>query len=217
MHKVMIFAAGIAVGIAAASLNTWLPVLAQAATPSGNGDINGDGQIDIADAVTLLNWLFRGGTPPVPIDCDEPPTGKAMFRILNDLVCDNVAFPARLDVCGGTATDSFDPNNTATACVEVDANPGCAVKLTASTQACGDLEICGVFNAAPGRVYDFVLTVLGDGRLVLGYLDQAVQGDGQCPPFPQGGSFAGEIAGTCIPGAAGAGGARSFTAAGWGR
>ncbi len=32
-----------------------------------NGDVNGDGGRDIADAVYLLSWLFTGGPEPEPI------------------------------------------------------------------------------------------------------------------------------------------------------
>ena len=32
-----------------------------------NGDVNGSGEIDIADAQYLLNWLFLGGPDPVAI------------------------------------------------------------------------------------------------------------------------------------------------------
>jgi len=33
---------------------------------SANGDVNGDGTIDISDAVYLLSWRFQGGPAPVP-------------------------------------------------------------------------------------------------------------------------------------------------------
>ncbi len=36
-----------------------------AATPSVNGDVNGDGMIDVSDAVYTLLYLFKGGEPPV--------------------------------------------------------------------------------------------------------------------------------------------------------
>jgi len=32
---------------------------------AGNGDVNGDGKIDISDASYLLSWLFTGGNAPV--------------------------------------------------------------------------------------------------------------------------------------------------------
>jgi hypothetical protein len=38
-----------------------------AGTPSGNGDVNGDGALNITDAVYLLQHLFQGGPAPVPI------------------------------------------------------------------------------------------------------------------------------------------------------
>lgn len=43
------------------------------AAPSGNGDLNGDGTINISDAVYLLDHLFRGGPALMPIEC--PPVG----------------------------------------------------------------------------------------------------------------------------------------------
>jgi hypothetical protein len=43
----------------------------------GNGDVNADGAINITDAVHLLEWLFRGGPAPEPIEC-PPPGGGAL-------------------------------------------------------------------------------------------------------------------------------------------
>lgn len=40
---------------------------------AGSGDANGDGALDVADAVYLLLYLFKGGSPPVPIECPECP------------------------------------------------------------------------------------------------------------------------------------------------
>jgi hypothetical protein len=37
------------------------------ATAGANGDTNGDGVIDVSDAVRLLLFLFTGGPPPVPL------------------------------------------------------------------------------------------------------------------------------------------------------
>ncbi len=46
-----------------------------------NGDIDGDGAIDVTDAVRLLRWLFRDGPAPASIDCPVgaaclPPSGQ---------------------------------------------------------------------------------------------------------------------------------------------
>mgnify|MGYP001596254201 CR=1 FL=1 len=58
--------------LAAVLLAPRLPVRAGgAATPSGNGDVNGDGMIDVSDAVYTLLYLFKGGEPPVA--CADTP------------------------------------------------------------------------------------------------------------------------------------------------
>ncbi len=40
-------------------------------TATENGDTNGDGGIDVTDAVYLLNWLFTGGAEIAVLDCPE--------------------------------------------------------------------------------------------------------------------------------------------------
>ena len=35
--------------------------------PCGNGDVNGDGSVDLADAVYILQYLFGGGPEIVPL------------------------------------------------------------------------------------------------------------------------------------------------------
>jgi hypothetical protein len=47
------------------------------AAASSNGDVNGDGTIDLSDGVYILNWLFVGGPAPEPIEC-PPPGGGAL-------------------------------------------------------------------------------------------------------------------------------------------
>ncbi len=48
--------------------------------PVVNGDVNGDGQIDIADAIYLLTLQFLGGPEPVPLVCqtDEEDDGTGI-------------------------------------------------------------------------------------------------------------------------------------------
>ena len=36
-------------------------------TPNLNGDVNGDGSLNLTDAIFLLNFCFRAGEPPVPL------------------------------------------------------------------------------------------------------------------------------------------------------
>lgn len=40
--------------------------------PDYTGDVNRDGVIDLADVVFLINYLFRGGTAPVPLRLGDP-------------------------------------------------------------------------------------------------------------------------------------------------
>ncbi len=63
------FALGLLVGL---SLFLFVPhgtpqVVYAGGTPSGNGDVNASGKIDIADAVYLLAYLFAKGPEPEPI------------------------------------------------------------------------------------------------------------------------------------------------------
>jgi hypothetical protein len=44
----------------------------------GNGDVNGDGTIDISDAVYLLSSLFLGGKAPVAIECLQAGGGASI-------------------------------------------------------------------------------------------------------------------------------------------
>ncbi len=40
--------------------------------PRGNGDVNADDDINVSDAIYILNWLFREGPEPVPFPCSPP-------------------------------------------------------------------------------------------------------------------------------------------------
>jgi len=57
---------------------------ALAGPPSGNGDVNGSGGIDIADAIYILGYLFAQGPAPEAIEivacdsCCPPPSGGAL-------------------------------------------------------------------------------------------------------------------------------------------
>jgi hypothetical protein len=35
------------------------------------GDANGDGLLDLGDAVFILNYLFKGGDPPLPLQTGD--------------------------------------------------------------------------------------------------------------------------------------------------
>ncbi|MBI4602372.1 MAG: DUF1566 domain-containing protein [Planctomycetes bacterium] len=74
MRKLLLVSLAAFTGSVLAVLLLGLPLGVRAggrATPSGNGDVNGDGTIDIADAVYTLIYLFKGG--PAPVGCADSP------------------------------------------------------------------------------------------------------------------------------------------------
>ena len=44
------------------------PHVGYAGSPLCNGDVNGDGRVDIADGIYIINYQLRQGPPPVPIE-----------------------------------------------------------------------------------------------------------------------------------------------------
>jgi hypothetical protein len=91
-------------------LSSHVPVSAQgqpgydghgaAAVPSGNGDVNADGRLDIADAIYIISNQFHGGPAPLPIAC--PPTGlpatgqtKCYGYYGDTISCDSADFPGQ--------------------------------------------------------------------------------------------------------------------------
>ena len=55
-------------------------VMALDLAPVSGGDVNGDGMVNITDAVFLLNFLFIGGEPPAPAAESRPVTTLYVTR-----------------------------------------------------------------------------------------------------------------------------------------
>jgi|RhiMethySRZTD1v2_1073278.scaffolds.fasta_scaffold11965_9 hypothetical protein len=193
MKKVAAFAAGCAVGfglalaLLAAAL---LPLRAGAAGAGGgaptateNGDINGDGRIDISDAVSLLGFLFQGGPRPAAIDCSPPPPppDSAFFRFHNEASCGGQATDAVLTLCGTSTTD--EAGGGPAACLLAEQDPECEVRVV--SDACGGIALCDSFAVEAGHVYEFFLRSDGASPR-LEWLDQLVLEEGVCPPAPPG-------------------------------
>ena len=209
MKLACVFLAGLLLGSALGVYALGRIVNAQGAgKPSGNGDVNADGSIDLSDAVFLLNWLFTGGPEPVKIDCDEPPppAGKARFRVVSDIRCNQDPVTVTLDACGSRVSDTTDAFGTfvPSACLEVPAQASCKVRLLGNT-SCGALDYCLTLSTLPGDVYDVYFyfdTTLGGPKVI--YFKGVVDPDGTCPEFPALGSpFEGSFSTSC----SGAGGA----------
>jgi hypothetical protein len=62
----LLLSLGLNAALLAAGLWRTFPAIAQegGAGPSGTGDVNCDGVVDVSDALFILNWLFTGGDGP---------------------------------------------------------------------------------------------------------------------------------------------------------
>ena len=204
MSKTSQFKMGLALGVSVSlflQLFTVFEADAGVKTAKQNGDINGDGRVDISDAISLLNYLFSGGEPPVQIDCGPVTPPPAKFRFFNDLNCNGQGLLAQFDLCGGISIARL-TNQSITDCQAVEPNASCPVKASGSS-VCGGFEICDQFKLAPGFVYDFVLTVdFGSPALYL--FVNPLQADGSCPDFPVPGTQPTQVLNVACAGARGA-------------
>lgn len=90
-------------GSAVALLATWnapLPSRAAcneapcAAPPCCNGDVNGDGVIDLSDAIGILSYLFGQGGAPVAITVEDKSPNGPSLPATGQHTCYNLVWPA---------------------------------------------------------------------------------------------------------------------------
>jgi len=102
MKKLLVVSLALNISMLAAL--SWKELVAHGASggPAGNGDVNGDGTIDVGDAVYTLTWLFLGGEAPVKIECAPmpgrlPPTGqlKCYGSGGGTIDCGNALYPGQ--------------------------------------------------------------------------------------------------------------------------
>ena len=153
----VVFLAGVAVG----AMLRVIPVVAQGGgaeetEPIVNGDVNGDLDINLTDAIYILRYLFQGGDPPLPCTCDQTPGSKAPIRFLNNVSCGGVSFSARLTMCD-TSVDQL-TSASWSMCRDATAGASCQAKVYASTN-CGVLCFNADINVEEGHIYSFVLSV----------------------------------------------------------
>ncbi len=55
------------------------------------GDANGDGQVDISDVIILINYLFTGGSPPVPLSAGDA-NGDCVVDVADVIYLTNYLF-----------------------------------------------------------------------------------------------------------------------------
>lgn len=153
----------------------WAPL------PIENGDIDANGDVELTDAVYLLNYLFMGGPEPPKIECVrcvEPDT--TCIRFVNDLNCQGESFAAELDVCGTKLTST---TGVLSDCVCIEPVDACEICLQADSGGCGPITGCAAPQALEvGKVYTFVLAIGNTGSPTLGLITQ----DGDCEtPLPE--------------------------------
>lgn len=90
MKTPVVVGALVVVAFVAGRLSTQAPLDAAARgaaarIPSGNGDVNGDGTIDVTDVIHTCRWLFSDGEAPVPIEC--PPAGDGRLPSTGQTEC----------------------------------------------------------------------------------------------------------------------------------
>ncbi len=122
------------------------------------GDVNGDGKIDLSDAVTILNFLFTGGTPPV---C--PPT-ECINLVLKPFDCANitVACPGGGGTC--VTTVNFSIENTGSASVgpftiHVEMDPSVVVDKIVPSLPPG-ITLFSISSPPGGNCYDSDCSIL---------------------------------------------------------
>ena len=173
--SMLIDAAGVAAGAAVAVTQ--------------NGDVNGDGSVDLSDAIGILNFLFQGGPAPAPIECEEPepqPT-PPQVRFLNDLMCGTDPINATLEVCDVTAI-SRQTGQPWDQCQAAEAKDTCLVKISGSAPNCGSFSFCTEIAIESGKVHDFVLAFDGVSAPMALLFVKSLPTDGSCPAFPMPGT-----------------------------
>lgn len=116
-------------------------------SPFIRGDANGDGAVNIADAIGTLNSLFDPGTPPLPCDDAADANDDGDKNIADAISILGFLFTGAGDLPAPFPTAGFDPTPTDPfTCGDepVVAGPGALVRIAAgldSNAAAGEYEI----------------------------------------------------------------------------
>jgi uncharacterized protein DUF1566 len=142
----------------------WLIVRAQVRTdvahagmlagiPLGNGDVNGDGAIDIGDGIYIINYEFMGGPPPVPYQ--DP----ALLDQIAGLKADLAAKSAALESCASDLATAQAVLGTKTADLE-----RCNQDLISTQASLAECQASGGLRGLPDTGQDYCVNfVNGQG------------------------------------------------------
>ncbi len=119
-----------------------------------NGDTNGDGQRDLADAIYLISWLFEGGDAPAAIERASSPslpsTGQSVCYDATGraIPCFDASAPGQDGAYGDRCGDSAEPRFTASGATVTDRCTGLEWRrVTTGTPAARWLEALATADA----------------------------------------------------------------------
>ena len=163
-------------------------------TPSGNGDVNCDGKLDLSDPISLLGYLFLGGPAPCACTCAPPAPvcGNNLLELPeecddgNELSGDGCSATCRLEraTCGDGIIDGEEQCDGA----DLGGQTCQSFGFTGGTLGCRtscDVDLSGCFNPVCGdgtvdgtEECDDGNTVNGDGCSATCRSETTVCGDG---------------------------------------
>jgi uncharacterized protein DUF1566 len=117
-----------AVLLAGILLKKEVVVHAEGGVSAGNGDVNGDGRLDIADAIYIIQFQFTGG--PLPVRYEDP----ELLQRIDQMAADLSTKSAALDTCS-SALSTFQAELAA----ESASLEACSAELSKSN---ADLVMC---------------------------------------------------------------------------
>ena len=161
MRKLLVFALLVNAALLAGRFWQELPVNAQEEpVATENGDVNGDGDRNITDAVYLLRWLFQRG--PEPVACAQEGGGLT---------------PEQEEILGHMSIEELPVDN--------EGNTAKTIRFTGvNVQIVNGLGATNGFPDAPPSLDPAETTTNGLGNLIVGYNEERALASVHCAMVP---------------------------------